>query len=109
MRKLSREKKQRKALLINLCRSLFLEGRIKTTEAKAKEAKKIAEKFITQAKKNSSNSEKQLSRFFSPKVINKLVEEIAPKYEERPGGYTRILKLGPRNSDGAEMVILELV
>lgn len=109
MRKLSRKKEQRKALLINLCRSLFLEGRVKTTQAKAKELRKVAEKFITKAKESSSSSQKELSRFFSPDVVDKLINEIGPKYKERPGGYTRVLKLGPRKSDGAEMAIIEMV
>jgi large subunit ribosomal protein L17 len=108
-RKFSRKKDQRKALLKLLSEALFLKEKIKTTEAKAKELKRIAEKFITRAKKGDLASKRLLARFFSKKIVKKLINEIAPKYKERKGGYTRIVKLGQRKSDGAKMAIIELV
>lgn len=108
-RMLSRPKDQRVALLRTLATSLFLHEKIKTTEAKAKELRSVAEKFITKAKKNDVFSRRILTRDLSPATVKKLVDEIAPKYLERHGGYTRIIKLGPRHSDGAKMVIIELV
>lgn len=108
-RMLSRPKDQRVALLRTLATSLFLHEKIQTTEAKAKELRSVAEKFITKAKKNDVFSRRILTRDLSPVTVKKLVDEIAPKYAERHGGYTRIIKLGPRHSDGAKMVIIELV
>ena len=108
-RKLGRGKSQRKALLKSLVTGLFLHEKIQTTEAKAKELRKVAEKFITRAKNNSLQNRRVLAQVLSPKVNKKLVDEIAPKYNGRNGGYTRIMKLGPRPSDGAKMVIIELV
>ena len=108
-RMLSRPKNQRKALLRTLATSLFLYGKIKTTEAKAKELRVIAENFITRAKVNSIFNQRLLTKALSPQIVKKLVSEIAPKYLVRPGGYTRIIKLGPRKSDGARMVIIELI
>ena len=108
-RMLSRPKNQRKALLRTLAVSLFLRERIKTTEAKAKELRRVAEKLITKAKKNNVFSRRILMRDLNPATVKKLVNEIAPKYQERRGGYTRIIKLGPRHSDGAKMAIIELV
>ncbi len=108
-RKLSRKRDQRKALLKALLSSLFLNEKIKTTEAKAKEISSFAEKFITRSKSGDLAARRYLLRFFSPQIVKKLVEEIAPRYKERPGGYTRIIKLGPRESDGAKMAIIELL
>lgn len=108
-RKFSREKDQRKALLKSLATSLFLREKIKTTEAKAKEISGFAEKFITKAKKGDIFARRFLNRFFSKKVVGKLIEEIGPRYKERKGGYTRIIKLGQRKSDGAKRAIIELV
>ncbi|MBD3207884.1 MAG: 50S ribosomal protein L17 [Candidatus Nealsonbacteria bacterium] len=108
-RKLSRVKDQRKALLRSLSRELVLRGRIKTTEAKAKELAGFIEKKITQAKEDNLQTRRLLAKHFSDEVVKKLVEEIAPKYKERPGGYTRILKLPSRKSDAARMAIIELV
>ena len=108
-RKLSRKRGQRRALLKSLARSLFLHERIKTTEAKAKEVSSFAEKFITKAKKDDLATRRYLSRFFSQRVVKKLISDIAKRYQERPGGYTRVVKLGPRESDGAKMAIIELV
>jgi len=108
-RKLSRERDQRKALLKSLTQNLILKEKIKTSGAKAKELAPFAEKQITKAKIGNLAARRQLARYFSKKIIKKLVEEIAPRYKERKGGYTRIIKLGPRKSDGARMAIIELV
>lgn len=108
-RKLSRKRNQRRALLKLLAQALFLHGKIKTTEAKAKELSKFAEKFITRSKKENLASRRILARYFSRNLVKKLVDEIGPKYKERKGGYTRIIKLNPRKSDGAKMAIIELV
>ncbi len=108
-RKFSRTKNKRSALLKSLVTSLFLHEKIQTTEAKAKELRIVAEKFITRAKVKSIQNRRVLSQTLSAKVNKKLFDEIAPKYVGRNGGYTRIMKLGPRPSDGAKMVIIELV
>ena len=108
-RKLSRKRDQRKALLRNLVRELFLKEKIRLTEAKAKEISIFAEKLIQKAKIGDLHSKKLLARKFSPEIVKKLVNEIAPRYKERKGGYTRIIKLGPRKSDGAKMSIIELL
>ncbi len=108
-RKFSRKKDERKALLKSLARSIFIFRKIKTTEAKAKEVSSFVEKCITKAKKGDLASRRILLRYFSQEVVKKLIEEIAPKYKERNGGYTRIIKLGQRKSDGAKMAIIELV
>ena len=108
-RKLSRRKGQRLALLKSLARSLILNEKIKTTEAKAKEVLIFVEKKINQAKKGDLHSIRLLAEFFSKEVVKKLIKEIGPRYKERQGGYTRIIKLGPRKGDGAKMAIIELV
>jgi len=108
-RKLSRKHNQRKALLKALSSSLIFKEKIKTTEAKAKEISKFTEKFITLAKKGTLSSRRLLVRFFSKKAVKKLVDEIGPRYKERKGGYTRIIKLGKRLSNGARMAIIELI
>ena len=108
-RELSRKKDQRKALLKSLARALILNEKIKTTEAKAKEVSRFVEKFITRAKKGDLASRRHLAKFFSPRIVKKLIDEIGPRYKERSGGYTRIIKLGLRKSDGAKMAIIELV
>lgn len=106
-RKLSRKRDQRKSLLKSLAREFFLKGKIKTTEAKAKEAVPFIEKQISRAKIANLASQRLLLRIFSREVVKKLIKEIGPKYKERKGGYTRIVKLGKRRSDGAEMAIIE--
>jgi len=108
-RGLSRPKNQRTALLRTLANSLFLYGKIQTTEAKAKELRPVAEKLITKAKAGDMHNRRVLARDLTPAMVKKTIEEIAPKYKERKGGYTRIIKIGPRHSDGANMVIIELV
>ena len=109
--KLSRSSSHRKALFMNLSRQVIDHERIKTTEAKAKAVKPEIEKLITLAKRGDLHARRQaLAALGQDKfVVYKLFEEIAPRYAERPGGYTRILKLGPRQSDATEMVYLELV
>jgi large subunit ribosomal protein L17 len=108
---LSRTASHRKALLMNLAKELVDHERITTTEAKAKAVRPEVEKLITLAKRGDLHARRQaLAALGQDKfVVYKLFEEIAPRYAERPGGYTRILKLGPRRSDSTEMVFLELV
>lgn len=109
-RKLGRTSAHRKAMLRNLVTDLFREGRITTTDTRAKEARRQAEKMITLAKRGDLHARRQvLAYVYDETVVAKLFDEIAPKYGERQGGYTRILKLGPRQGDNAEMVFLELV
>src|SRR5947209_11454075 len=110
-RKLSRSASHRKALLMNLSREIINHERIETTQAKAKAVKPEIEKLITLGKRGDLHARPQaMSQLGQDKfVVYKLFEEIAPRYAERPGGYTRILKLGPRQSDATEMVFLELV
>ena len=109
--KLSRDKAHRKALLKNLSRQLIEHERIRTSQAKAKAVKPEVERMITLAKRGDLHARRQLlSRLGQDKfIVHKLVEEIAPRYSERPGGYTRNVKLGPRRSDSTEMVFIELV
>jgi large subunit ribosomal protein L17 len=108
---LSRSASHRKALVMNLVKEVVDHERIKTTEAKAKAVRPEVEKLITLAKRGDLHARRQaLAALGQDKfVVYKLFEEIAPRYAERPGGYTRILKLGPRPSDSTEMVFLELV
>lgn len=110
-RKLSRSSSHRKALFMNLARELIDHERIQTTEAKAKAVRPEVEKLITLAKRGDGHARRlAMARLGQDKfVVYKLFEEVAPRYAEREGGYTRILKLGPRPSDAAEMVFLELV
>jgi large subunit ribosomal protein L17 len=108
-RKFSRESAQRKALLKSLVQSLILNEKMKTTEAKAKEARRAAEKAITKAKKNSVSAKRQLAKLFSSQTVKKLTDELAPRYKERAGGYTRIIKLGRRRSDSAKTAIIEFL
>jgi large subunit ribosomal protein L17 len=109
--KLSRSSAHRKALLANLCKEVIDHERIKTSEAKAKAVRPELEKLITLAKRGDLHARRQaLATLNQDKfAVHKLFVEVAPRYEGRPGGYTRILKLGPRRSDSTEMVYLELV
>jgi large subunit ribosomal protein L17 len=109
--KLSRDSAHRKALMMNLSKELIDHERIETTCAKAKAVKPEVERLITLAKRGDLHARRQaLSALGQDKfMVYKLFEEIAPRYAERPGGYTRILKLGPRPSDATEMALLELV
>ncbi|MFI4989948.1 MAG: 50S ribosomal protein L17 [Solirubrobacterales bacterium] len=108
---LSRDSAHRKALLMNLSKEIIEHERIETTQAKAKAVKPHVEKLITLAKQGDLHARRQaLSTLSQDKfAVHKLFEDLAPRYAERPGGYTRILKLGPRKSDASEMVFIELV
>lgn len=109
-KKLGRNSAHRKSMLRNLVTDLFREGRITTTDMRAKEAGRQAEKLITIAKKGDLHARRQvLAYLFDEDVVTKLFDEIAPGYADRNGGYTRTLKLGPRQGDNAEVVYLELV
>ncbi len=109
--KLGRDPAHRKALLMNLSRELIQHERIKTSQAKAKAAKPEVEKLVTLAKRGDLHARRQaLATLRQDKfLVHKLFEEIGPRYAERDGGYTRIVKLGPRRSDSTEMVYLEFV
>jgi large subunit ribosomal protein L17 len=109
--KLSRDSAHRKALLMNLSKELIDHERIETTEAKAKAVKPEIEKLITLAKRGDLHARRQALSTLrqDATAVHKLFTEVAPRYAERPGGYTRILKLGPRRSDSTEMVFIELV
>ena len=109
-RKLSRTADQRKALLRNQVTNLLYNGKIVTTEAKAKEISGLADQLITLAKRGDLHARRQvLARLMDEEVVKKLFDTVAPKYAERQGGYTRVLKLGPRRGDAAPMAIIELV
>lgn len=109
-KKLRRNTAQRKALLRNLVTSFLEKERMRTTLAKAKAARPIAEKMITLSKKNTLHTRRQaLQVIYKKEVVKKLFDDIGPRFLERPGGYTRIVKLGPRAGDGADMALLELV
>jgi large subunit ribosomal protein L17 len=109
--KLSRDSAHRKALMMNLSKEIIEHERIETTVAKAKAVKPQIEKLITLAKRGDLHARRQaLSTLAQDKfAVHKLFEDLAPRYAQRPGGYTRILKLGPRRSDSTEMVYIELV
>ena len=108
-RVLSMKAGPRKALIHSVARALIIKEKIQTTEAKAKEVSPFVEKLITKAKKGDVAARRELIKHMSPGLAKKMIEEIAVKYQNRPGGYTRILKTGPRKSDGARMAIIELV
>ena len=109
-RKLGRDSPARKALLRSIVTSLFQHERIETTEAKAKELRKVADKMLTLAKRGDLHARRQvLAYMMDEDVVKKLFDEIAPKYKDRQGGYTRIIKTGVRQGDAAPMVIIELV
>ncbi|MCU9615201.1 50S ribosomal protein L17 [Caldibacillus lycopersici] len=117
-RKLGRTSDQRKAMLRDLATDLIINERIETTEARAKEVRSVVEKLITLGKRGDLHARRQAASFVRKEVadaennqdaLQKLFSVVAPRYEERQGGYTRILKVGPRRGDGAPMVIIELV
>ncbi|WP_217588916.1 50S ribosomal protein L17 [Lentibacillus saliphilus] len=115
-RKLGRTTDARMALLRNLASDLIIHERLETTEAKAKELKTAVEKMITLGKRGDLHARRQAAAFLYNKeanedddVIQKLFNDIAARYEDRQGGYTRVLKLGPRRGDGAKMAVIELV
>jgi large subunit ribosomal protein L17 len=109
-KKLGRDSAHRKALYSNLAGALITHGRIETTEAKAKAVKPFAERMITLGKRGDLAARRQaLAALRSNDVVHQLFADVAPRFSERPGGYTRIVKLGPRQGDAADMVYLELV
>jgi large subunit ribosomal protein L17 len=109
-KKLGRTAAHRKAMLSNMVTSLFERERIETTTVKAKEAKRLAEKMITFARKGDLSARRHVARTVKdPVVLRKLFDDIAPRYVDRPGGYTRVLKTGVRMGDAAQTAILELV
>lgn len=117
-RKLGRPTAARKALFRSLVTDLFLYEKIQTTEAKAKELRSIADKLITLAKRNDLHARRQVASYVRQErlddkaetdAIQKLFSEIAPRFTHRNGGYTRIIKIGPRRGDAAPMVVIELV
>ncbi len=115
-RVLGRSSGHRKALFRNLIKELFRHGQIETTEAKAKAIRPQAEKLITIAKRGRSGRISEVharrllrARLNDPELVSVVYDELAPRYEERPGGYTRIFKLGQRKGDGAHMALIELV
>ena len=109
-RKLGRPTDQRIAMLRNLTTSLLENGKIETTVTRAKEVRSTAEKMITLGKTNTLHTRRQAMSYITKEdVVKKVFDEIAPKYADRNGGYTRIIKIGPRRGDTAEMCIIELV
>lgn len=109
-RKLGRDSAHRDLMLRNLVTSLLKHGKIQTSVTRAKETKRLAEKMITHGKKGDLHARRQALAYITEEtVVKTLFEDIAPKYQERNGGYTRILKLGTRKGDGTEMVMIELV
>jgi large subunit ribosomal protein L17 len=109
-RKLGRDSAHRRALYANLAGALIEHGRIRTTEAKAKEVRPIVEKMISLGKRGDLHAHRQAVAFLRSKSIaHTLFAEVAPRFADRPGGYTRVVKLGPRQGDAAPMAYLELV
>ena len=109
-RNLSRSPSHRRALLRNMATSLFRHERITTTTARAKELRPYAERLITLARRGDLHARRLAARRIADReVLGKLFDDIGPRYSERPGGYTRILKLGTRKGDGADMALIELV
>lgn len=109
-RKLGRDSSARKALFRSVLTAFFRHGRIETTEAKAKEVSGLVDQLITLAKRGDLAARRTaIARLYDEDVVRKLFSEIAEKYKDRQGGYTRILKLGPRRGDAAPMAVLELV
>lgn len=108
-RKLKRVRSQRRALMKIMASNLILKERIKTTEAKAKTVRPFVERLITIAKKDSVASRRRLHAYLPKRAADAMVSRIAPQYKERHGGYTRIVRVGPRKSDRSEMVFLEFV
>ena len=109
-KKLGRDSAHRRALYANLACSLIEHGRIRTTETKAKAVRPIAEKMITLGRNGSIHARRQaLAYLRSQEIVHQLFSEVAPRFKDRPGGYTRVIKLGPRQGDAAPMAYLELV
>ena len=109
-KKLGRDSAHRKALYSNLAGALITHGRIRTTAAKAKAVKPFAEQMITLGKRGDLHARRlAMAELRSNDVVHKLFSDVAPRFAERPGGYTRVVKLGPRQGDAAHMALLELV
>lgn len=109
-RKFGRVRNQRRALLKSLARNLVLHGKITTTEAKAKELKKFIEPMVTRAKKGDMNTHRILTARIGTKTnADRLIKEVAPKYADRAGGYTRVVKLPQRAGDASKMAVIEFV
>ena len=109
-KKLGRDSAHRKALYSNLAGALITHGRIETTEAKAKAVRPYAEKLITLGKRGDLHARRQaMAELRSNDIVHKLFADVAPRFSERNGGYTRVVKLGPRQGDAADMALLELV
>jgi len=109
-RKLGRSPAHRRALFRNQLASLVREERIKTTLHKAKELRPIAEKVVTQGKRDTLHARRLVNRWLPERdLVKKVFDDLAPRFQERAGGYTRIIKLGPRQGDGAEMALIEFV
>lgn len=109
-RKLASDASHRRAMFRTMAAQVFEHGRIKTTEAKAKELRSVVDEIITLAKRGDVHARRQiLSDIHDRVLVHKIFTEVAPKYEERSGGYTRIMKLGPRLGDAAPIVLIELV
>ncbi len=108
-RRFGRKKSQKRAMMISLSRNLIKNERIKTTKARAKELRGFVEPLITTAKEDTVQARRKLSKYFDKEVVEKMFSDIGPRYKERPGGYTRIIKIGSRKSDNAEEVFIELV
>ena len=109
-RKLGRPSDQRKAMLRNLTISLLEHGKIETTVDRAKEVRRVAEKMITLGKRGDLHARRQALAYITKEdVVTRLFEDVAPKYKDRQGGYTRIYRIGPRRGDAAELAVIELV
>lgn len=109
-RKLGRTSDHRRAMMRAMVTYLFENGKIETTVTRAKEVRAVADKMITLGKTNTLSSKRQVYSYITKdEVAKKVFDELAPKYEGRNGGYTRIIKIGPRRGDAAEMAIIELV
>lgn len=109
-RSLHRDSSHRKALLCNLAVSILVHERVQTTEAKAKEVRGLVDRIITWGKRGDLHARRLAVKYVrSRSVVKKVFDELAPRYRDRPGGYTRIMKVGPRQTDSAPMVIMELV
>ena len=109
-RKLGRTSDHRRAMMRAMVTYLLENGKIETTVTRAKEVRAVAEKMITLGKTNTLHSKRQVYSYITKEeVAKKVFDEIAPKYEDRNGGYTRIIKIGPRRGDAAEMAIIELI
>ena len=109
-RKLGRTNKHRRSMLANLTRDVLMNGKIETTETRAKEVRSMTEKMITLAKENNLHNYRRAMAYVTKEdVVKKLFDEISPKYKDVNGGYCRIIKTGPRRGDAAEMCIIELV